>query len=66
MSIFGTLNKDDGQMPIHFDERDIISCIFHLGEVTNGGHTSYYFGTSPSEPGETIHQVPFKHGTLQI
>ena len=30
MSVFGTLNKDDGEMPIHFDERDVISCIFRL------------------------------------
>ena len=55
MSVFGTLNKDDGVMPIHFDERDLISCVFHLGEVTKGGHTSYYSGTSPSEPGTKIH-----------
>ena len=66
MSVFGTLNKDDGQMPVHFDERDLISCVFHLGEVTEGGQTSYYSGTSPSDPGEKIYQVPFKHGTLQI
>ncbi len=37
-----------------------------MGEVTKGGHTPYYLGTSPSEPGTKIHQVPFKHGTLQI
>ena len=44
MSIFGTLNKKDGEMPAHFDERDIISCIFHLGKVTDGGSTLYFDG----------------------
>ena len=66
MSVFGTINKEDGKMPLHFDERDIISCIFHLGKVNKGGSTSYYSGNSAKEPGERIHQVPFKHGTLQI
>ena len=66
MSVFGTINKEDGQMPIHFDERDIISCIFHLGKVNSGGSTSYYSGDRPDLPGERIHQVPFRHGTLQI
>ena len=66
MSVFGTISKEDGKMPIHFDERDIISCVFHLGKVASGGSTSYYSGDSPSSPGDRIHQVPFKHGTLQI
>ena len=66
MSVFGTISKEDGKMPLHFDERDIISCIFHLGKVKKGGSTSYYSGDSAKEPGNRIHQVPFKHGTLQI
>jgi len=66
MSVFGTISKEDGQMPLHFDERDIISCVFHLGKVKSGGSTSYYSGSSPDKPGCRIHQVPFKHGTLQI
>ena len=66
MPVFGTINKEDGQMPIHFDERDIISCVFHLGEVSKGGSTSYYSGSKADSPGERIHQVPFKHGSLQI
>ena len=45
MSIFGTVNKDDGWMPIHYDECDVISCVFHLGKVNSGGSTSYYSGT---------------------
>ena len=66
MSVFGTINKEDGTMPIHFDERDIISCVFHLGSVMSGGSTSFYSGSSPSESGEKVHCVPFIHGTLQV
>ena len=66
MSVFGTVNKDDGRMPIHYDERDIISCVFHLGKVNSGGLTSYYSGTTPNSPGKKLYQVPFQHGTLQI
>ena len=53
-------------MIIHFDERDIISCILYLGEVQSGGGTSYYSGDSPNNPGNKIHTVPFQHGTLQV
>ena len=66
MSVFGTVNKDDGRMPIHYDERDIISCVFHLGKVNSGGSTPYYSGTTPNSPGNKLYQVPFQHGTLQI
>ena len=66
MSVFSTLNKEDGQMPIHFDERDVISCVFHLGKVLEGGATSYYSGDHAMEPKDKIHSVPFHHGTLQI
>ena len=66
MSVFGTLNKADGAMPIHFDERDIISCVFHLGNVHSGGATSYYSGTNANNPGKKVYEVPFCHGRLQI
>ena len=65
MTVFGTLGKEDGELPLHFDERGIISCIFHLGKVFDGGQTSYFDGTSHNEPGNLVHQVNFKHGTLQ-
>ena len=52
MSVFGTVNKEDGEMPIHFDERDLISCVFHLGKVLHGGSTSFYSGDKPDKPGE--------------
>ena len=66
MTVFGTMSKDDGKMPLHFDKRDIISCVFHIGKVTSGGATSYYSGSSASEPGEKMYEVPFHHRTLQI
>ena len=66
MSVFGTLNKQGGQMPLHFDERDIISCVFHLGKVSKGGATLYFDGDSPNKPGKQVYKVPFNHGTLQI
>ena len=66
MSVFGTLNKNDGEMPLHLDERDIISCVFHLGKVYQGGSTLFYSGKSSKEPGKQVYSVPFRHGTLQI
>ena len=44
MTVFGTISKDDGKIPLHFDERDIVSCVFHISKVTSGGATSYYSG----------------------
>ena len=66
MSVFGTVNKEDGEMLIHFDERDIISCVFHLGKVIQGGATSFYSGDKPGAPGKKVYEVPFQHGNLQI
>ena len=67
MTVFWTLSKDDGKMPLHFDERDIISCVIHIGKVTSDGATTYYSGSSPTDPGEKICEVPFRHhGILQI
>ena len=66
MSVFGTLNKEDGAMPVHFDKRGIISCVFCLRNVKSGGSTSYYQGDNPKNPGARVHQVPFRHRTSQI
>ena len=66
MTVFGTLNKKDGEMPIHFDERDVISCVFHIGKVSKGGETVYFNGDHPKTPGRKVYSVPFVHGTLQI
>ena len=53
-------------MRILFYERDLISCVFHLGKIKSRGSTSYYNGTSPDSPGQRVHQVQFQHGTLRI
>ena len=66
MTTFGTVGKPDGLMPIHFDERDAISCVFHLGHVTKGGATQYYDGIKKTCIGKNIFNVPFEHGTLQV
>ena len=66
MSVFGTVNKEDGEMPINFDERDIISCVFHLGKVIQGGSTSFYSGDKADDPGNKVYEVPFRHGSFQI
>ena len=44
MSVFGTVDKADGEMPIHFDEQDLISCVFHL-EKPKKGHLPRLFQT---------------------
>jgi len=46
MTVFRTVGKEDGNIPIHFDERDAISCVFHLGDVQSGVDTKYYDGKS--------------------
>ena len=28
MAVFGMLNREDGEMPINFNKRDVISCVF--------------------------------------
>ena len=66
MTVFGTIDKKDGDMPLHFDERDVISCVFHLGSVKRGGEICYNDGQSQKIPGKQIHKVSFRHGTLQI
>jgi len=58
MSVFGTVNKEDGEMPIHFDERDLISCVYHLGKVLHGGSTSFYSGDKPDKPGNKFIRFP--------
>ena len=66
MSVFGIVDKDDGEIPIHFDDCDLISCVLHLGKMEKGGSTSYYEGSTPDIPPQKIHQVPFRCDTLQI
>ena len=43
LSVIGRM-KDDGGVTIHFDEKDSITALVHLGSVTTGGSTHYFNG----------------------
>ena len=71
MIMIGELDTN-GDMNLHVDKEDAISCILHLGEVKKGGSTNYYSGLKAgknipsSMNGHLVHSVPFEHGRLQI
>lgn len=52
-----------GSVKGHFDEKDIISIIIHLGNVLFGGET-VYFRSNESE--DIAKSIPFEHGRMQI
>ena len=68
VSIVGTFPIPDskGEIPLHKDEKDIISCVVTLGNVSRGGSTLYYNGIDLKSPGEPILDIPFNHGRIQI
>ena len=45
MSVIGRM-QDKGEVPIHFDEKDYITALVHLGQVDMGGSTQYFDGVS--------------------
>lgn len=56
-----------GYLNNHFDKGDICTIINSLGEVSSGGSTMYYDGTSiTKDVGELSHETPFVHGRVQI
>lgn len=56
-----------GCLKIHFDKGDICTLINSLGELSSGGSTMYYNGTSiKKDVGELSHETPFEHGRVQI
>ena len=55
----------DGMNP-HLDDKDLLSVVATLGDVTTGGSTLYFEGTSEKEPGKVIREIPFEHGRIQI
>ena len=65
MSAIGKL-KDRGEVPVHFDEKDIITTLVHLGEVKRGGSTQYFDGNTIKKVGNMVYQIPFRHGQIQI
>ena len=53
MIIIGNnINENDGYgIPLHKDEKDIISVLLHFGEVCSGGPTDYYDGLTVKSKG---------------
>ena len=66
MTAFGILNKQNGEMLMHFHKRGVISCIFFIDKVTKGGENVYFNGDKLDISGEILYNVPFVHDTLQI
>ena len=50
----------------HLDDKDVITCIVTLGDVTEGGSTVYYSGLKEKKIGKVQTVVPFQHGRIQI
>ena len=71
MIMIGELDRN-GDMNLHVDKEDAVSCVLHLGEVNKGGSTNYYNGLKAGKNvpasfnGDLVHSVPFEHGRLQI
>ena len=65
MSVIGKL-KDKGEVPTHFDEKDCITTLVHLGSVREGGSTQYYDGNTIKDIGKMTYKIPFCHGQIQI
>ena len=64
MTIVGIMNQSGGNIPVHLDNPDVISDLFHIINVTLGGATNYYDGLTIKNPGNYVHSVPFQHGRL--
>ena len=65
MTFMGTMEKGS-EVPIHLDEKDIVTALFHFGSVEEGGSTEYFDGLSVQKPGNITKIIPFKHGRIQI
>ena len=65
MSVIGRL-QDQGEVPMHFDEKDYITALVHLGNVKTGGSTQYFNGVSVKNHGHVAKVIPFAHGQIQI
>ena len=65
MSVIGRM-ANTGEVPIHFDEKDCITALIHLGSVTEGGSTQYFNGSTVKDIGALSKSIPFVHGQIQI
>jgi len=65
-TVIGTFEDIDASIPAHFDEKDLISVVFHAGSVNSGGETIYYDSNKKKVVGNRVYSVPFQHGRIQI
>ena len=65
MSVIGRMGNT-GEIPVHFDEKDCITALIHLGSVTKGGSTQYFNGSTVKDIGTLTKSIPFVHGQIQI
>lgn len=65
MTFMGNMNNGD-EIPLHFDEKDTITALFHFGSVSSGGCTEYFNGISVKEAGSLKQSIPFENGRVQV
>ena len=65
-TVIGTFEEVNAEIPPHFDEKDLISVVFHAGKIKSGGETIYYDGCKKNDIGNVVYSMPFQHGRIQI
>ena len=62
MTLLGTMDDNDKGIAGHYDRRDIVTALIHIGDPSSGGATYY----KESEEGIISKKVKCYHGRLQI
>ena len=65
MSLIGKLDTNGNIRP-HFDEKDVITALIHLGAGVTGGSTQYYSGLTTNQKGRIEKNISFQHGQIQV
>ena len=69
MATKNSTNRDDLialNVNPHMDKGDIVTALFHVGNVSKGGKTIYYNGKNAKNKGDIIFSQPFQHGNLTV
>lgn len=66
MSINGDQFSSKDGISAHFDKQDSFNVLLHVGNVKEGGSTRFYSGSSESDMGKMIMEIPFHHGYMQM
>ena len=66
MTVFVRMHQISGHILVHFENPDVISALFQIGNFTSAGAITYYDGSTIKNPRNCFHSVPFQHGRLQI